>query len=436
MSLLNKPTSELCWTLSAALAIFFLATQCCFAVNPSEEVVAERKRKLAASADDRSNEPVRSDSTNGLFNVIAKLPVTYRDSLVRWDQIRTLVLNDGGVLIWQDSKKGALASIFDPSTNTFTSMGEHSPVFRFADKTVYIDYKFSKRHFQLAVNCFSNNPDLAYLLACGQMQVNLRKEYSAAMLPSGKILVAGGLVGKCTTKGSIDWQPTDSVDEYTPLTGQSVRVGALTQPRARSQAVLLSNGDVLIAGGVSSTSLSSPQLLSTDIYKTPKKICVKGPVLNTSLRTSCWHRLVDSSFPLICFTNEEFILFDAKSNAFTKLRNIVPNRGGYTITSVQGNRILVTGGKLNKAAEYDRAMPDVYSYDLRTKLAKRIGALVQARAHHGAVQLPNGRILVFGGDVVNQENSFLVPFTAITVPGSYKSKPLNTAEIGLVSKNK
>ena len=73
-----------------------------------------------------------------------------------------------------------------------------------------------------------------------------RSGYTATLLPSGKVLIAGGNAA--------------TAELYDPATGTFTRTGDMTAPRSNHSATLLPNGKVLIAGGY------APLLSSAELY--------------------------------------------------------------------------------------------------------------------------------------------------------------------------
>ncbi len=84
----------------------------------------------------------------------------------------------------------------------------------------------------------------------GRMTI-ARRGYTATLLPSGKVLIAGGNAA--------------TAELYDPATGTFTRTGDMTAPRSNHSATLLPDGKVLIAGG-SSLSLSSTDPSSAELY--------------------------------------------------------------------------------------------------------------------------------------------------------------------------
>lgn len=73
-----------------------------------------------------------------------------------------------------------------------------------------------------------------------------RYHHAVTLLKDGQVLVTGGL--------GVDGNYTslDSAELYNPSTGEWTLTGSMTQSRCLHSATLLSNGDVLVAGGVNS----------------------------------------------------------------------------------------------------------------------------------------------------------------------------------------
>jgi hypothetical protein len=73
-----------------------------------------------------------------------------------------------------------------------------------------------------------------------------REEHTATLLADGKVLIVGG-EGPVT--GSSELQPTATVEVYDPSTGLFSTTGSMTAARSLHTATLLPSGKVLVAGG-------------------------------------------------------------------------------------------------------------------------------------------------------------------------------------------
>ncbi len=85
-----------------------------------------------------------------------------------------------------------------------------------------------------------------------------RDGHTATLLPNGLVLVTGG------------WNPTNgylaSAELYNPAKGKWTLTGSMTMPRQGAEAALLQNGEVLVAGGLNASTSSGPALASAELY--------------------------------------------------------------------------------------------------------------------------------------------------------------------------
>ena len=108
----------------------------------------------------------------------------------------------------------------------------------------------------------------------GSMSVG-RTGFTATPLANGQVLVAGGS----------DYQIRcyATAELYNPATGQWTLTGSMSQPRCLHSATLLSNGDVLVSGGVNSLyDFSRPTVSGTEIYNPNTGTWTPTGSLNTS----------------------------------------------------------------------------------------------------------------------------------------------------------
>jgi hypothetical protein len=103
---------------------------------------------------------------------------------------------------------------------------------------------------------------------------------AATLLSDGTVLVAGGLAhGKATNAGSgpVDYV-TASAEIYDPATATFSATASLTTPRYNHRQVLLNNGQVLIAGGVGAYTPGSIAAVSSAEIYTPA-VLIPAPAL-------------------------------------------------------------------------------------------------------------------------------------------------------------
>ncbi len=134
--------------------------------------------------------------------------------------------------------------------------------------------------------------------------------------------------------------------QYNPATGTFVATGSMSYPRANNSATLLSDGQVLIAGG------------NTD--------------------RSCQ-------------------LFDPATGKFSPTGSLKTWRDNATATLLQDGRVLVAGGDQGDIGPGQLMLASAEIYDPATGRFSPTGSMAAARTHHTATLLPDGRVLIAGG---------------------------------------
>ncbi|WNG32815.1 kelch repeat-containing protein [Archangium violaceum] len=164
-----------------------------------------------------------------------------------------------------------------------------------------------------------------------------RTLHTATALPSGKVLVTGGL-------NNTGW--SDTAEVYDQATGTWTSAGTMSQPRGNHTMTVLGSGKVLVVGGHSSTGETS----SVDVY-------------------------------------------DPETNEWSPAAPLPAARAGHTATELYSGKVLVTGGTSassarREAMEYDPATNTWTTF---------VTSMPRARSGHLAVRLYSGRVMIVGG---------------------------------------
>ena len=235
----------------------------------------------------------------------------------------------------------------------------------------------------------------------GAMQ-SPRSGHTATLLPSGQVLVIGGVPGFLI--------PTASAELFTPVSGSFATTAALQVARAYHTATLLcdlavlpcTNSHVLVVGGSDGAdAVSSAELYDASagtFTLTLGSLATARSVGHTATRLRSGKVLIvggagGSLSGVAALASAE--LFDPATGYFTATATPMASaRSFHTATLLADGRVLIAGGydggevPLNSAELYDPVTETFSTIPSPMKVA---------RYEHTATLLPNGKVLVAGG---------------------------------------
>lgn len=240
---------------------------------------------------------------------------------------------------WQLSSDGggSFANI-----NGATSPSYATPATTLADN--------GKRFRAIATNVAGSAISAAPLLTVtppANRMASARIAHTATLLASGKVLVAAGVVDG--SSGGF----FSSAETFDPASAVWSNVASLAQARGFHTATRLSDGRVLVAGGMG-----------------------VNPGGGAALRLA---------------TAE---LYDPVSNAWTSVGSLATARAHHAATLLADGRVLVTGGSTNDANQ-ETASAELF--DPATLAWSPAAALLETRREHQSVRLADGRVMLIGG---------------------------------------
>lgn len=233
---------------------------------------------------------------------------------------------------------------------------------------------------------------------------------TATPLPGGQLLLAGGrgLDGRVRTRGLL----------LEPATGTFTPTGALSRTRFAHTASPLPDGRVLIAGGDDPTVPFDPfrsALSSSELYDPRTETFTPGPALTVPRFHHVATALADGRILLSgglqiagssgfgASPNTE--VFDPATGAFTATgRMTAPGRWLHTATLLEDGRVLLVGGRDTSCTTNCPAhsLPSAELFDPATGTFTATGSLSISRYRHTATRLPDGRVLILGGETTEE----------------------------------
>jgi len=242
-----------------------------------------------------------------------------------------------------------------------------------------------------------------------------RADHTATLLQNGKVLVAGGQHTN---------DPLATAELYDPVSGSWTLTGSLNVARVYSKATLLSNGKVLISGGNSgdnSSIVPSHPITSTaELYDPQTGSWTLTGALNEARANHTatllqdgrvlaaggggnptYYSNYDSSNPTL-FTYDSTLssmeIYDPSAGTWTPTGSLMQKRMYHTATLLPNGLVMLAGGMDNNETPTSTCFSSVELYDPVAGVSTSAAAMSTARVKHTATLLPNGSVLVIGGE--------------------------------------
>jgi Kelch motif len=220
----------------------------------------------------------------------------------------------------------------------------------------------------------------------GEPRANHGWGVTATLLPDGKVLVAGGSSG-CDSPCY-----TASAELYDPATGKFAPTGKMTVPRAEARAVLLKTGEVLLVGGTAITDRNP--LLTAELYH---------PATGTFTLIGATHLSDATGIVLLndgrvlVVSNSGTDLYDPSTKHFTATGAMTVPRSKFGDALLPDGRVLIAGGQAG--GPFGTRVTSTQIYDPGTGRFVPGAELNQNRfkLSKAVVSLKDGRVLIAGG---------------------------------------
>lgn len=242
------------------------------------------------------------------------------------------------------------------------------------------------------------DPALGAFAVTGSM-AHQRKAPGMALLDDGRVLVAGG------ESGDVHGPVEKSAEVFNPGTGTFANVADMTGRRVAFTTTKLNDGRVLIVGGSDSVALQTAETFN------PGTNTFTATTAPTEARDAPTASLLANGKVLVAggydrngvpLASAE--IFDPATNAFTATGAMSGRRGNAVSALLPDGRVLVAGGNDGAGACCRNAVSTTEIFDPNTGTFSAGPAMTAARAYPAAAVVSSGsgasgKLMVIGGDI-------------------------------------
>jgi large repetitive protein len=302
------------------------------------------------------------------------------------------VLVTGGALFRQAPEKEA--ELYDPATGTWSLAGtmatgreSHTATLLPSGKVFIAGGSATAPETTFFATTELYDPAVNGWSAAGALATP-RSRAASALLPSGKVLVAGGRNAGGTTVGASEF--------YDRTTNGWSAAASLATPRERATATALPSGTVLVAGGTSGD--GSASFATTELYDPAANTWTPGASLASARHLHSATSLADGKLLVVgglqnTTTLASAELYDPTANTWTAAGAPATARSEHAAVRLPSGRVLVAGGRSSTGA----ALASAELYDPATNTWSPASSLAEARQSFTLTLLPSGQVLASGG---------------------------------------
>jgi N-acetylneuraminic acid mutarotase len=305
------------------------------------------------------------------------------------------LLSSGQVLVVGGYESSA--ELYNPSSGTWTLTGPMNAARNLSTATLLANGEVlvaggNSNGVQASAELY--NPATNTWTLTGSMHT-ARYQHTATLLQNGEVLVAGGYNENETNPFLA------SAELYNPATGTWTTTGSLHSPRIYDTTTLLTNGQVLAAGGYNTTPTAINILATAELFNPATGKWTLTGKMHTPT-TGAAAALLASGQVLVAagenynnsLTTAE--LFNPTSGTWTLTGSLHAARNQHTATLLANGQVLVAGGQNGTSFVAAAEL-----YNPTTATWTTTGSLNTPRIEDTATLLQNGQVLVAAGQDKN-----------------------------------
>ncbi len=321
----------------------------------------------------------------------------------------SVTLSDGRVLVFgKGDYQTAITDVYDPSTNRFTQVGDmnqsrgFTPGVLLANGKVFVAggswYNNTQWSARATAELF--DPTTNTWSYTGTMATS-RRNHFMVRLSDGRVLIGGGL--------SANNSALTSAEIYDPTTETFTPTSNAPSGRYDATAALLPNGQVIVFGGYGNNSTLRSALVydvSSDSWST------LGSEMNSPRSQAVAVTLSDGRIIVAGGWNGGYgvstmEIFDPSTNTFqaaAALPSFWHGRGSMTAHLLNNGKVAFFGGQDGLG----NISNEIVLYDPNTnKITTEANGMTVYRSEHSSALLNDGRVFIIGGNLSNTANADL-----------------------------
>ena len=325
------------------------------------------------------------------------------------------LLPNGKVLVAGGDTPGEIitnrAELYDPTSGTFTPTGSmHQARVGFSATLLQNGKVLVEGGGSNTVGALNTaelyDPATGTWSQTGKMKQG-RQQHSALLLGDGRVLVSGGNIDR-TPCADICVNTIAESELYDPTTGQWKTVSEMTIPRSFFTTTLMPTGKVVAVGGRIHTGpdyFDYHAIAWADLYDPVTKKWSATGTMSISREDHSTSLLSNGQVLVAGGTTVDFNgitvasaeLYDSTIGVWTTTGSMLQGRERFTATLLQNGQVLVAGGDY-----YDGInggfLTECELYDPALGTWSATDSMATPRSGARAVLLPDGRVLTAGGD--------------------------------------